>query len=274
MGYIFTVFFLFVLCLHKFHGIILSSLIYLGGITLFKVLVADTNEKINSSYCKLVANDNRFEIFNTYYGKETLDRYYETKPDIFVLDSNFSDINSFDILRRLSISLEEKEKCNTLFIANKFESQMITDVSKIYEIIYKPCQPEDVFNSICKMYKEKYYPIENLDDIYSYFSDFKMHLSINGCEYMKSAIELCLRHYPFYGNSLDDLLEKLADKYNKTPEQIRDGLKSALKPINISSQDYSRKLYPEIFKDDDLLSPRKFIERSTIYFHKKQKRNQ
>lgn len=241
---------------------------------MFKVLVADTNEKSNSSYCKLVANDNRFEIFNTYYGKETLDRYYETKPDIFVLDSNFSDINSFDILRRLSISLEEKEKCNTLFIANKCEYQMITDVSKIYEIIYKPCQPEDVFNSICKMYKEKYHPIENLDDIYSYFSDFKMHLSINGCKYMKSAIELCLRHYPFYGNSLDDLLKKLADEYNKTPEQIRDGLKSALKPINISSQDYSRKLYPEIFNDDDLLSPRKFIERSTIYFYKKQKRNQ
>lgn len=81
-------------------------------------------------------------------------------------------------------------------------------------------------------------------------------------------------HYPFYGSSLDDLLKKLADQYHKTPEQIRDGLKGALKPINISSQKYARELYPEIFNDDDLLSPRKFIERSTIYFHKKQqKRN-
>ena len=95
-----------------------------------------------------------------------------------------------------------------------------------------------------------------------------MHLSINGCEYMKSAIDICLQYFPFYGRSLDDLLEK----YQKTPEQIRDGLKSALKPINISSQEFARNLYPQIFNDDDLLSPRKFIERSTIYFYKQQKK--
>ncbi len=238
---------------------------------MLKVLYADTNEKNRENFENIMTKDTRFEIFQSNTGKNTIDTYYNINPDIFVLDSDFIDLNSFDLLRKLSISIDEKEKCNTILMTKKDYIDKITNFSKIYSILYKPFSLDILINLLSQMYEEKNVININMNDIYSYFSDFKMHLSISGCQYMKSAIEICLRHYPFYGSSLDDLLEKLADEYNKTPEQIRDGLKSALKPINISSQKYARQLYPEIFNDDYSLSPRKFIERSTIYFYNKQK---
>ena len=237
---------------------------------MFKVLVALANEEDSLKCYKMLSTDSYFEVFRALTGIDALNKYHEINPDIFLLDYNFSDINGIEILNKIEISLAEKEKINTIFITEK--SKQITDVSKIYKILYTP-SIEDILNVVYQFIKERKCPELDLDDIYTYFSDFKIHLSINGCEYMKSAIEICLQYFPFYGNSLDDLLYKLADKYQKTPEQIRDGLKSALKPINISSQEFARSLYPEIFNDDDLLSPKRFIERSTIYFHKKQKRN-
>ncbi len=239
---------------------------------MFKVLVAIANKKDVLKYYNILSNNSNFEVFTAYTGIDALNKYYEIYPDIFILDYGFSDINGTEILKKIEMCWREKEKINTIFIAETDKSNQITNVSKIYKIIYTPYKTEDVINAVNQFVEERKCPKPNLDDIYSYFSDFKMHLSINGCEYMKSAIDICLQYFPFYGRSLDDLLDKLAEKYQKTPEQIRDGLKSALKPINISSQEFARNLYPQIFNDDDLLSPRKFIERSTIYFYKQQKK--
>ena len=238
---------------------------------MFKVLIALANEEDSLKCYNMLSSDCNFEVFRANSGIDALDKYHKLNPDIFILDYDFSDINGIEILNRIELSLQEKEKINTILI-EKDNTIQITDVSKLYKILYSPNTIEDVINIVYEFVKERKCFKLNLDDIYSYFSDFKIHLSINGCEYMKSAIEICLQYYPFYGDSLDDLLEKLAEKYQKTPEQIRDGLKSALKPINTSSQKFARDLYPEIFNDDDLLSPRRFIERSTIYFHKKQKK--
>ena len=272
MGFFFAFFLHFLLCLHNYCDIIQTKKLHLGGIGLFTVLVANSNAEYNLKCCNLFSNNNQFEIYKTYTGTNTLDQYHYIKPDIFILDFDFCDINGMEILKKLSISIEEKNNCNTILTTDKCYSDLITDVSKIYKILYKPYKIETIFDIACQMSKESSKFILNLDDIYPYLADFKVHLSTNGCDYLKTAIELCLMNYPFYGNSLEDLLEKIAEKYNKTPEQIRDGLKSALKPINISNQDYARKLYPHIFNDDDLLSPRKFIERSTIYFYERHKK--
>lgn len=239
---------------------------------MFKVLVATANEKDTLKYKSLLSRDNQLEIFTACTGIDALNKYHEINPDIFILDFDFSDLTGIEVLRKIEISWSEKEKNNTIFTASKKKSTQITNVSKIYKIFYTPYTIEDVVKVVFQFEKERIFPELNLDDIYAYFSDFKIHLSISGCQYMKSAIEICLRHFPFYGHSLDSLLDKLADKYQKTPDQIRDGLKSALKPINTSSQKFARELYPKIFNDDSTLSPRKFIERSTIYFYKKQKR--
>jgi len=127
---------------------------------LFKVLVADTdtNDKYNSNHYNLISTDNRFEIFNTNTGIDTLNKYYDTNPDAFILSSSFSDLTSFDILRKLSIDMKEQENCNTIFIANECESKLITDVRKIYKILYRPYDSIELFNTICKMYEEKKYP--------------------------------------------------------------------------------------------------------------------
>lgn len=236
---------------------------------MFKVMTAINNDTDNLKYANLISQDKRFYVISTNTAEQTIDTYYEINPDVLLMDTNFPDINGIEVLNRLSISKEEKKKSNTILIANKKEALSITKASKLYAILYKPCLPEDVIFIISQMYNEKDSPKIHIDELYSYFLDFKIHLSSNGCRYLKSAIELCLDNYPFYGDTFDDLLSKLAYQFNKEPEQIRDSIKNALKPINTSSPKYAIKLYPEIFMDDVQLSPKKFIERSTIYFHKK-----
>ncbi len=236
---------------------------------MFKVMTAINNDKDTLNYCNLISQDKRFDIIRTSTGIQTIDTYFERQPDALLMDSNFPDINGVEVLNKLSSSIDEKKKCNTILMANKREALAITKTSKLYAIMYKPCFPQDALFLIGQMYNENHCPKLNVDDLYSYFLDFKIHLSSNGCKYLKSAIELCLYNYPFYGNTFDNLLLQLAYQYNKEPEQIRDSIKNALKPINTSSQKYVMQLYPEIFIDDTQLSPKKFIERSTIYFHRK-----
>lgn len=238
---------------------------------MFKVMTAINNDIDNLNYCNLISQDQKFDIIKTSTGIQTIDTYFERKPDALLMDSNFPDINGIEILNRLSSSVDEKMKCNTILMANKKEALAITKTSKLYAIMYKPCFPKDALILINQMYSENHRQKINIDDLYSYFLDFKIHLSCNGCKYLKSAIELCLYNYPFYGNSFDNLLLQLAYQYHKEPEQIRDSIKNALKPINTSSQKYVMQLYPGIFIDDTQLTPKKFIERSTIYFHRKLK---
>jgi len=236
---------------------------------MFKVMTAINDKSTHFTYSNLLSQDKKIELIKTTTGEETIDIYFERNPDVLLMDSALPDINGIDLLDRLTQSNEERQKCNTILMAYKKEALKITNASKLYAIKYKPCIPEDIIYLVKEMYKGKLTTTFSTDELYSYFLDFKIHLSSNGCKYLKSAIELCLYDYPFYGNTFDDLLLKLSYMYNKEPEQIRDSIKNALKPINTSSQKYAMKLYPEIFIDDTQLSPKKFIERSTIYFHKK-----
>ena len=148
---------------------------------MFKVLIALANEEDSLKCYNMLSSDCNFEVFRANSGIDALDKYHKLNPDIFILDYDFSDINGIEILNRIELSLQEKEKVNTI---------QITDVSKLYKILYSPNTIEDVINIVYEFVKERKCFKLNLDDIYSYFSDFKIHLSINGCEYMKSAIEI------------------------------------------------------------------------------------
>ena len=237
-------------------------------------MTAMNNNKDKTNYCNLLSQDKRFDLITTNNGEETIDKYFETRPNVLLIDSNLPDINGIEVLNKLSSSPNEKANCNTILIANKKDALRITKTSKLYAILYKPCLPQEAVFLVSQIYKETNMPKLNIDDLYSYFLDFKIHLSSNGCRYLRTAIELCLYDYPFYGNTFDNLLLQIAYQYHKEPEQVRDSIKNALKPINSSSQNYAMKLYPEIFTDEIQITPKKFIERSTIYFHKKLRNKQ
>ena len=75
-----------------------------------KILIADTDIQRNSASCQFLANEKGFEIESTNDGSSTIKKYLEIEPNIFILDSNFTDIKTLEIIDRLSISPIEKKK--------------------------------------------------------------------------------------------------------------------------------------------------------------------
>lgn len=79
-----------------------------------KILIADTDIQRNSASCQFLANEKGFKIESTNDGSSTIKKYLEIEPNIFILDSNFTDIKTLEIIDRLSISPIEKRKKNTI----------------------------------------------------------------------------------------------------------------------------------------------------------------
>ena len=75
-----------------------------------KILIADTDIQRNSASCQFLANEKGFEIESTNDGSSTIKKYLEIEPNIFILDSNFTDIKTLEIIDRLYISPIEKRK--------------------------------------------------------------------------------------------------------------------------------------------------------------------
>lgn len=92
-------FYIILLCLHKFYDILFSNFLYLhllGVVLMVKILLADTDTKRNSASYQFLSNEKDFEIESTNDGISTIKKYLEIEPNIFVIDSNFTDIKTCD----------------------------------------------------------------------------------------------------------------------------------------------------------------------------------
>lgn len=71
---------------------------------MIKVLVANSNKAKTLNCCEYLSNDKELKVFGTNTGMATLNTYLEMKPDIFVLNMRFDDINGIEIIDKLSLS--------------------------------------------------------------------------------------------------------------------------------------------------------------------------
>ena len=102
-----------------------------------KILLADTDTKRNSASYQFLSKD--FEIESTNDGISTIKKYLEIEPNIFVIDSNFTDIKTLDIIDRLSVSPLERRKKNTILtISETKETFLLENVLKVYQVLYRP----------------------------------------------------------------------------------------------------------------------------------------
>ena len=74
-----------------------------------KVLVADKNVDDVSQYSQYLSNhDQMIKTINAYTGIEALNSYNRMKADIMILNSGFNDMESTEIVKRLSVTKFEK----------------------------------------------------------------------------------------------------------------------------------------------------------------------
>lgn len=239
-----------------------------------KILIADTDVKRNSASCQFLANEKGFEIESTNDGSSTIKKYLEIEPNIFILDSNFKDIKTLEIIDRLSTSPIEKRKKNTILtISETNKSFLIEDVSKVYKFLYRPFDNKKLLNTINQMKLE--FKVTDLteEELNMYLLPLDFNVNSNGCHYLKSAI-FQYYYYPHKFNSLDDLFLSVAFEYGITSREVRDGIRSALIPFNkYKNYNVSKPIMKFFDLTKDPITPKYFISTFVTYLRLKKMRN-
>lgn len=203
---------------------------------MIKVLVAEENVAEANKYCRYLSKCRDLKIKTVNSGDQALSTYLKTKPNIFILDSHFNDINSTEIIDRLSITYNEGNNSNILLTANSAEEQVtFVNVSKIYKFFKKPVKLRNLYNTISQM-NEKYK-----------YDDFN-----------ENEMNLLLRELGFVINSpCTDLMI----------EAIRSSLRTSLKPLNRKRHILQNHPIVMQFEQGKNISPGRFLDVFVGYLH-------
>lgn len=232
-----------------------------------KILIANQNVEQNSQFCQyLLSNDKRFEVIGATDGITTLNKYHEIKPDVLVLGSYFVDMNCIEIIDRLSSTIEEKKNCNTILTANsKDKKLLLTNIAKVYKIIYDSFNFKDIFNTICELCSYNQYEQLNEFDVDLLLLRLKINLNSIGSDYIREAIIQCY-YYPYLLKSLDDVFSLLSIKYAKTTDAIRSSFRTALEYLNTHRNMIEHPII-KYFMTDNNITPKMFLEIVVLYLH-------
>ena len=269
------IFSIFLLCLHNFNDIILSNLIngYLREVKMQRIIIANQNVEQNNIICQHLSKDKRLEIIGITDGGETfLQHFFEISPNILVLDSNIKNIKNIDyLLDNISSTISDKHICNIILTANKNEHLKLSNVSRIYKIIYDVINNlDDLSNTIDELYLYQKYDELTTDELNIFFLKTNIPLFSSGSYYVRDAIRTCY-YYPDDQQRLDDIFSKLSKKYNKPNEAIRSGFRASLKGLNMNRESIDCPIM-KYFDLSQNITPKDFLEISTIYFHQKNKK--
>lgn len=203
---------------------------------MIKVLVAEENVAEANKYCRYLSKCRDLKIKTVNSGDQALSTYLKIKPNIFILDSHFNDINSTEIIDRLSITYNEGNNSNILLTANSAEEQVtFVNVSKIYKFFKKPVKLRNLYNTISQM-NEKYK-----------YDDFD-----------ENEMNVLLRELGFVINSpCTDLMI----------EAIRSSLRTSLKPLNRKRHILQNHPIVMQFEQGKNISPGRFLDVFVGYLH-------
>lgn len=170
---------------------------------MIKVLVANEDVKQNRKCCQFLAKDKNLSVIAAINGTSALQQYLEIKPNVFVLDSHFTDICYTDIIDRICIALNEKKKCNTIVTVNNVEEQLILkNTAKVYKILDKPLNLYKLSVAVSSIINEsKIIELKEIEVI-SLLLSLNFHIASEGTRYLVSAIMYCY----YFPNSLYSLI--------------------------------------------------------------------
>lgn len=200
---------------------------------MIKVLVAEENVAEANKYCMYLSKCRDLKIKTVNSGDQALSTYLKIKPNIFILDSHFNDINSTEIIDRLSITYNEGNNSNILLTANSAEEQVtFVNVSKIYKFFKKPVKLRNLYNTISQMNEKYKYDDFDENEMNVLLRELGFVINSPCTDLMIEAITECY-HFTYLIHDLKSLFEILSYHHKDMDEEaIRSSLRTSLKPLN------------------------------------------
>lgn len=239
---------------------------------MLNVLVAEEDVEESKKYCLYLSSNKKLKLQSVNSGSNALYTYLKIKPHILILDSHFHDINSIEIIDRLSITHNEKKLSNILLTTNSDQEQStFLNVAKIYKIFKKPVELQNLLDTVNEMDKENKYDDFDEKEMNLLLLKLGFYMHSPCTQLMKEAIIECY-HSP---NLIWDLksLYKILSYHHKdaSTEAIRSSLRTCLLPFNKNRDYLQNHLFVEQFKHDVNISPSRFLDVFVSYLHNHKK---
>lgn len=224
-----------------------------------KIMIADDNKDFNSCCRNFLTKDTSIEIVSyTIDGLTTLERYLNLRPDILLLDLDLPTISGIEIINRLTSIPEEKNLCNIIVMtgSEEFRNQ-ITNTSKIFRIIPKPCNLVDVMMTIHEIDISERPNSINIEDINSLMKKLNFNLYTKGTKYLIDCIIIANNNTDLLYN-ISELYSYVAGINNTNPNIIKWSITNSLSTMNrFVDKEMLYSLFDEY--DGRKISPKYFI---------------
>lgn len=234
---------------------------------MIKVMVADDSIEQNSIYCNYLTKDEEVEIISsTYDGENTIKDYLVYKPDVLILDLNMPKLSGIDVINNLSMYSDEKKKCNIIVVSGFADMRLkLGNVSKIYRIVSKPCNLNEVLSTVKEIGTDK--PILNEKEIKELLIKLKFNLYTKGMPYLIDAIDIAFKE-PNLLYNISNLYSIVGFKNNVKKEKIQRSIRGT---IDIMNNHIPTGLLCSFFHTtaSEKISPKYFFEVVIEYFKAK-----
>lgn len=235
---------------------------------MIKVMIAEDNVGINTTYSNFLTNDKSFKIVaNTFDGEKTIEKYLELKPDLLILDLNLPKIDGIKILEALSEIPEEKKKCNVLVISgNNTYRKKLCNMKKVYMSIQKPVNYE-MFLPIIEDFKKEFLSSNEITE-----NDVKdLLIEFNISPYLKSSdILICATlkavNCPTLLQNYRTLYQVVGKEKNMNYKLVQYSVRNSIISIN---NNISKEKFIEYFGDsigNNIITPTIFFVKLIQYF--------
>ncbi len=198
-----------------------------------KIMIADDNKDFNSCCRNFLTKDSSIDIVtSTIDGLTTLEQYLNLRPDILLLDLDLPTLNGIEIINRLTSIPEEKNICNIIVMTgSECYRNKITNTSKIFKIIPKPCDMVDILMTIHEIDNVKRPNTINIEDINSLMLKLKFNLYTKGTKYLIDSIIIANNNTDLLYN-INDLYSYVAKINNTNTNLIKWSITNSLSTMN------------------------------------------
>lgn len=232
---------------------------------MIKVLIGDQNIQKDINNFRFLNNDNEYQVVTSVSGMETITKCRENEPSIIILGSKFDDMKYTDVIDKISDLPSEFNKCNLILTLNNPKDKLcLSNTAIIYKVFDNPVNENTVKDTINNL-KQKYeMPELTLNELRYNLLCLGINTYSNSSQYLTSAIFKCYYH-PEYFITLDNIYEIIAEEYNVSKEQIKNGIRHLIDTFNKSYNLINKDLYDKIFINRENVSPKQFIQRFVNY---------
>ena len=234
-----------------------------------KVLVANENTEQTTNFCKYLQNDNALFTSSANSGIEALNKYNEINPHIFILDSHFKDMETTEIIDRLSSTVVEKRNSNIILTMDELKEQNnFLDVAKIYKFVEIPKLTQQLlYNTVKQMDNENKYDDFTDKQLNSLLATMNMIVTSPRTKLLIEAVKECYYNTNLACN-LGEVMKILSYKHNGySVEAIQSAFRGALAPLNYNRENLQEHPLVKMFDPSKNISPKVFLETITEYLY-------